>query len=80
MVVAKVDTFKYPGYALQISEIAPQKKMIPVYRFGTKAVVVKRQFSGITTSRPKVVECHNLSRFVITAGVYLKPDDYDTIR
>ena len=26
------------------------------------------------------MECHNLSRLVITAGVYLGPDDYDTIR
>ncbi len=39
-----------------------------------------RYFTGITTSHLKVVECCNLSRLVITTGVYLGPDDYDTIK
>ena len=86
VVVAKVNVSKYLEYllsrpAVQISEIAPQNKIL-MYQFTDLAPWLKwsRHFTGITTSRLKVVECHNLSRLVITAGVYLGPDDYDTIR
>ena len=39
-----------------------------------------RYFTGITTTRLKVVKCRNLNRLTITAGVYLGPDDYATIK
>jgi hypothetical protein len=86
VVVAKVNVSKYLEYllsrpAVQISEIAPQNKLL-IYQFTDLAPWLKwsRYFTGITTSRLKVVECRNLSRLVITTGVYLGPDDYDTIR
>ena len=86
VVVAKVNVSKYLEYllsrpAVQISAIAPQNKIL-VYQFTDLAPWLKwsRHFTGITTSRLKVVECRNLNRFVITTGVYLGPDDYDTIR
>lgn len=86
LVVAKINVSKYLEYlmsrpSVQISEIAPKNKML-VYQFTDLAPWLKwsRYFTAITTSRLKVVECHNLHRLVITAGVYLGPDDYDTIR
>lgn len=86
VVVAKVNVSKYLEYllsrpAVQISAIAPQNKIL-FYQFTDLAPWLKwsRYFTGITTSRLKVVECHNLNRLVITTGVYLGPDDYDTIR
>ena len=86
LVVAKVNVAKYLEYllsrpAIQISEIAPNDKIL-VYQFTDMAPWLKwsRYFTGITTTRLKVVECHNLSRLTITAGVYLGPDDYATIK
>ena len=86
VVVAKVNVAKYLEYLLsrptiKISAIAPENKVL-VYQFTDLAPWLKwsRYFTGITTSRLKVVELANLNRLVIRAGVYLGPDDYDTIK
>ena len=86
IVVAKVNVTKYLEYllsrpAIQISEIAPKDKIL-IYQFTDMAPWLKwsRYFTGITTTRLKVVDCHNLNRLTITAGVYLGPDDYTTIK
>ena len=86
VVIAKVNVAKYLEYllsspAVQFENIAPMNKMI-FYQFTDLAPWLKwsRYFTGITTTRIKVVECQNLSRLVITAGVYLGSDDYETIK
>lgn len=67
VVVAKVNVSKYLEYllsrlAVQISETAPQNKIL-VYQFTDLAPWLKwsRYFTGITTSRLKVVKCQNLN-------------------
>ena len=86
VVIAKVNVAKYLEYllsrpAVQFENIAPMNKII-FYQFTDLAPWLKwsRYFTGITTTRIKVVECQNLSRLVITAGVYLGSDDYETIK
>ena len=86
LVVAKVNVAKYLEYllsrpAIQISEIVPKDKIL-VYQFTDMAPWLKwsRYFTGITTTCLKVGECHNLSRLTITAGVYLGPDDYASVK
>lgn len=86
VVVAKVNVAKYLEYLLsrpnvQIQQIAPKNKIL-YYQFTDLAPWLRwsRYFTGITTSRVKVVECQNLNRLVITAGVYLGSDDYDTVK
>ena len=86
LVVAKVNVAKYRKYllsrpAINISKIAPKNKIL-LYQFTDMAQWLKwsRYFTGITTTRLKVVECRNLNRLTITAGVYLGPDDYATIK
>lgn len=85
VVVAKVNVSKCLEYllsrpAVQISEIAPRDKIL-MFQFTDLASWLKWILPvSVCTSSFKVVECHNLSRLVITAGVYLGPDDYDTIR
>ena len=71
----------YSPPAIEISEIAPENKIL-VYQFTDLAPWLKwsRHFTAVTTSRLKVVECCNLHKLVITVGVYLGSDDYDTIR
>ena len=86
LVVAKVNVAKYLEYllsrpAINISEIAPKDKIL-LYQFTDMAPWLKwsRYFTGIITTRLKIVECRNLNRLTITAGVYLGPDDYATIK
>ena len=86
VVIAKVNVAKCLEYLLsrptvQFENIAPMNKII-FYQFTDLAPGLKwsRYFTGITTTRIKVVECQNLSRLVITAGVYLGSDDYETIK
>jgi hypothetical protein len=86
VVVAKVNVAKYLEYllsrpAVQIEKIAPKNKLL-FYQFTDLAPWLKwsRYFTGVTTTRVKVIECQNLSRLVITAGVYLGPDDYETVK
>ena len=86
VVTAKVNVAKYLEYllsrpAVQFEKIAPKNKIL-FYQFTDLAPWLKwsRYFTGITTTRVKVVECQNLSRLVITTGVYLGPDDYETVQ
>lgn len=86
VVIAKVNVAKYLEYllsrpAVQFEKIAPKNKIL-FYQFTDLAPWLKwsRYFTGITTTRVKVVECQNLSRLAITAGVYLGPDDYETVK
>ena len=84
VVIAKVNVAKYLEYllsrpAVQFEKIAPKNKIL-FYQFTDLAPWLKwsRYFTGITTTPVKVVECQNLSRLVITTGVYLGPEDYET--
>ena len=86
VVIAKVNVAKYLEYLLsrppvQFEKIAPKNKIL-FYQFTDLAPWLKwsRYFTGITTTRVKVVECQNLSRLVINTGVYLGPDDYETVQ
>ena len=80
LVAAKVNAAKYLEYllsrpAINISEIAPKDKIL-LCQFTDMAQWLKwsRYFSGITTTRLKVVEFRNLNRLtILTAGIYLVP-------
>ena len=76
------NTWKYllSRSAVQFEKIAPKNKVL-FYQFTDLAPWLKwsRYFTGITTTRIKVVECQNLS-LLITTGVYLGPDHYKTIK